>query len=383
MTKLTVTQIKTAAPGRHADGNGLYLNVSKTGAKSWILRVQRNGKRQDFGLGSVIQVSLLEARQKALEGKTLLAAGTDPRTVWNPPPCANGTFEEVAREYHKQTKSSWKNGKHVAQWISTLEEHVFPRLGSKHVQDIDARDIYAILLPIWGKIPETARRVRQRVVAVLNYAVGLGLRADEAPVGALKQLMRGCRQPRPKHFASMPYRSLPRFYEALEAKPPTTGRLALCFLILTAARSGEVRLATWNEIDTDNAVWVIPGDRMKTGLEHRVPLSEAAISILEQLRTNAPDGSKLIFTGRGMRPLSDMTLTKALRSNWTEPATVHGFRSTFRNWAAEVVQVPDRLAESALAHMNPNKVEAAYLRTTFFEGRTRLMEKWANFVSGR
>lgn len=382
MTKLTAAKVRNATPGRHSDGNGLYLIASVTGAKSWMLRVQRNGKRHDFGLGSASQVSLLEARQKALEGKSLIAAGKDPRRTWTPSPCANGTFEEVAREYHRQTKSCWKNGKHIAQWINTLEAHAFPVLGKMHVREITAIDIYNALEPIWTSVPETARRVRQRIVTVLNYSVGLGLRDNEAPVGALKQLLRGQRQPKPTHFASIPYRELPGFYGALASEPQTTGRLALRYLILTAARSGEVRNATWREIDFEKAVWNVPAERMKAGVAHSVPLSEPAIAILNQAKTNRAECSPLIFSGKGLRPLSDMTLSKALRASWDRHATVHGFRSSFREWAAIEESAPDRLAEAALAHTNPNKVEAAYLRTSFLKGRVSLMRAWGTFATG-
>jgi integrase len=396
---LSVKHVANARPGRHSDGRGLYLLVKPTGTKSWVLRVQHNGHRRDIGLGSVASeqlshvegipiiwrrsLTLAEAREKARIGRELARAGRDPRSEWTIEAKTVPSFETAAREYHKQVRTGWRNGKHGAQWIKTLETYAFPAIGKLPVDAIEAPDIQRVLMPIWLSIPETARRVRQRIGVVLDYAKGKGWRPSETPMRALNQLMGGLRQPRSKSFAAMPYRQLPVFFSTLTGKETTSGRLALQFLILTAARSGEVRGAVWDEIDLQSAEWRIPGERMKAGRAHIVPLSEQAIDVLLQTRSLFGDDlHQPIFPGIHSKALSDATLAKALREIHGGAATVHGFRSAFRDWAADLGYA-DSWAEAALAHGNPNKTEAAYKRTTYFDQRREvLMPRWACFVTG-
>jgi len=391
---LTVLQVKNAKAGRHADGKGLYLFVKPSGARSWVLRIQVAGARRDFGLGSVLyerrervdvplgsrrELTLAEAREKAALGRTLFKAGLDPSAEWKQQSRVIPTFKAAAQLYHENIKAGFRNARHSASWLTSLETHAFPFIGSKRVDVIDAAAIQSALLPIWLTVPETARRVRQRVGAVLDFAHAQSWRASEAPLRAASRGLPN--QPRGKvHFAAMPYVEVPGFVTDLRDKATTTGRLALLFTILTAARSGEVRGSTWGEIDMDAGSWTIPGKRMKAGQPHSVPLSAAAMAILAEGRLEGRP-EDLIFPGASGKPLSDMTLTKVMR-NAGLPFTVHGFRSSFRDWVAEQTSFPPDWAEAALAHSVPNKVEAAYRRTKYFDQRRDLMAKWAGYLAG-
>ena len=393
MAKLNAIQVKNARPGRHADGKGLYLLVkprrnTKTGtiepgAKSWVLRVQVAGRRRDFGLGSLDLVSLEEARDKAREGRKIAKSGLDPSLERKKAMRLIPTFKEAAERYHGTVKASWRNAKHADQWLATLKVYAFPTIGQLRVDHIEAPTIQSVLLPIWLTKPETARRVRQRVGSVLDYAHGQGWRATETPRNAVNSLMKRIKQPRRSEgFAAMPYADLPAFMVDLRDGAVTIGRLALQFLILTAARSGEVRGATWNEIALDKAVWTVPAERMKAGEAHSVPLSAPAIEILRRTRELAGDGNgRPIFPGLKGQALSDATLAKVLRVAGGGDYTVHGMRSAFRDWAAEQTTFPGDWAEAALAHTLPNKVEAAYKRTKFIEQRRSLMEAWVRYLN--
>jgi integrase len=395
---LTALQVRNARPGRHSDGKGLYLLAKPTGGKSWVLRVQYRGRRRDFGLGSVAlersgvddetvplvqrkALTLTEAREKARIGRELAKAGIDPSQEWRREEAVIPTFEAAARQYHTQVAKAWRNGKHGAQWLSTLEAYAFPLIGAKSVDEIDASEVQRVLLPIWLSIPETARRVRQRIAVVLDYAKGKGWRDTEAPMRAVSQLMKGIKQAKGGNFAAMPWAELPAFMKALRAAEPSVGRYGLQFLILNAARSGEVRGATWGEIDWDACEWRIPPERMKAGKLHIVPLVPAAMDILRELRgLFGGKAGEPIFPGMKGRPMSDATLAKALRVAGGGSYTVHGFRSTFRDWAAET-GFADAWAEAALAHGNPDKVVSAYKRTTFFnQRRDKLMPAWARYA---
>jgi integrase len=381
---LNNTRVKNAKPGRHSDGKGLYLLVKPSGSKSWVLRVQHNGTRRDFGLGSTDLLSLDEARDKAREGRKLAKAGISPSLEWRQQEVvATPTFEAAARQYHEQVSKAWRNGKHGKQWLATLEAHAFPRIGSKPVDEIDAPLMQSVLMPIWLTVPETSRRVRQRMGVVLDFAHGKGWRDTEAPMRALNQLMSGIRQPQGGNFDAMPYADVPAFVAKLRAADQSVGRMALQFLILTVARSGEVRKGHWREIDLDAAEWRVPGSHTKTGRVHIVPLVPEAVAILTQMRgLFGGDPDAPIFPGLRGRTLSDGTLAKAMRTTGGGDYTVHGFRSSFRDWAAETGQ-PDAWAEAALSHKIPDKVEAAYKRTTFFaQRRDKLMPAWASFVHG-
>jgi len=379
--KLTALQTKNAKPGRHADGNGLYLLVSPAGSKSWVLRIQVDGRRRDFGLGALKEVSLAEAREKAQEWRKLAKEGHNPSAEARRQKASQTTFEDAARTFYEERKGSWKSAKHGQQWINTLEAYAFPALGKLSVDRIDADDIAQVLLPIWQSKAETARRVRQRIGSVLDYSKAKGWRQTEAPMRAVNTLLRGIRQPKAKSFAAMPYKDVPAFMARLGQGSATLGRLALQFLILTAARSGEVRGAVWGEIDEDRRLWTIPANRMKMDQEHQVPLTEVALAILRQAKAHSLlRPGDLVFPGQRHRPLSDMTLGKVLKSNGGEGFTVHGFRSSFRDWAAEEGYSND-WAEAALAHTVTNRVEAAYRRTKFLRQREDLMANWAIFCT--
>ncbi len=396
---LTANQIKHAGPGRHSDGAGLYLLVKPTGARSWVLRVQYQGQRRDLGLGSVAtealpidpellplhrrkSLTLKEAREKARIARELAKAGIDPALQWKQQVRRAPTFEEAAKAFLDENKKDWSNPKHRDQWLSSLERHAFPIIGKMPVDQIDSPDILKVLRAIWFELPETARRVRQRISAVLDYAYSERWRSSEAPMRAVNKGLTKQRAVR-GHFAAMPYAELPALMRKLRAEELSLGRLALEFTILTAARSGETRGATWDEIDVDAKLWSLPASRMgKTKQPHTVPLSDAALSLLERARPFANGAKSLIFPGsRRGKPLSDMTLAKALRTAGGGSYTVHGMRSSFRDWAAEQMpHVPGEVAEAALSHAVKSKVEAANRRTKFLEQRRPLMNAWEKYL---
>lgn len=385
MGELTALAVKSAlTAGRYPDGGGLFLLVKSKTSRSWMLRVQVDGKRRDFGLGSAADVSLADARRKAEDTRRLYLSGIDPVEAKEAARLARDTiptFEEAANAVHAEREGSWKSEKHAAQWLSALQAYAFPYIGKRRVDQIDGPTIRDVLLKIWLTKPETARRLRQRIGVVLDWAHSNGFRPDEAP---LRSVSKGLpRQPRrDRHFAALPYDECPSLMAKL-ATMDTLGRLALRFAILTAARSGEVRGATWDEIDTKTAVWTVPAERMKAGREHRVPLSPQALAVLEKVRAiRVGRAGELVFPGRTSgQPMSDMTLTKALRdAGYSEP-TVHGFRSAFRDWAAEQTAMPGDVVEAALAHMVSDKVEAAYKRTKFLEKRRELMTTWGSYLT--
>lgn len=386
MGKLNVMAVRAAKEaGRYVDGQGLMLVVKPSGARSWQLRIQFDGKRRDIGLGSAIDVSLAEAREKASEARKLVRQGIDPveaKKASKRLAAQIMTFEQAALALHDERKEYWRNDKHREQWISTLRSYAFPGFGSETVDKVSSAQVREALLPIWQSKPETARRVLQRVGTVLDWAHAKGERQFEAPLRSIRAgLPRQLKTA--EHFASMPHVSVAGLMTVLK-QSDTPGRLALRFLILTAARSGEVRGATWSEIDTAKALWTIPASRMKAKKEHVVPLAPAALEILELAlslrKTASPD--ECVFPGLRGQPLSDMTLTKVLRMTAKTKWTVHGFRSSFRDWAAESTTFPSEVAETALAHTIPNKVEAAYRRTNFLEKRKEMMAQWADYIIG-
>ena len=384
MGNLTALKVKaTLKPGRYQDGDGLMLLVKPTGARSWVLRAQVDGRRRDFGLGAGKDLSLAEAREKAAAIRKSFRGGADPVAIKRAEKAARKmipTFREAAETLHGELDASWRNDKHKDQWISTLKAYAFPTLGDVRIDHVDAPAIRDLLLPIWLNKPVTARRVRQRIGSVLDWAYSKGFRASEAPMrsvgkGLPKQPQGGA------HFTAMPYPDVPALMKRLAATD-SAGRLALRFAILTAARSGEVRGATWDEIDLNAGVWTIPGTRMKAGRTHIVPLSPASIDVLERAsKLRASRSGAIVFVSPRGGQLSDMTLTKALRDSGEATATVHGFRSSFRDWAAEKTETANEVLEAALAHTIPNKVEAAYRRTNFLEKRVTLMRAWASFIA--
>ncbi|MBY6129434.1 MULTISPECIES: tyrosine-type recombinase/integrase [Erythrobacteraceae] len=380
MGKLTALQIRNLKePGRYGDGDGLALVLTAQNKGYWVLRSTIKGRRRDIGLGSLSLVNLKEARENAFEMRRDIQRGIDPIAERKRQEVVVPTFANAARTVHEEQKAGWKNGKHQTQWITTLEKYAFPKLGDRLVDDIEGPVIRECLLPIWLDKPETARRVKQRIGVVLDWAYANGMRETEAPMRSLGRALP--RQPKQdSHFAAMPYKDIPAFLEHLH-KRTTVARLALEFLILCASRSGEVRGAKWAEIDLKNRLWTIPAERMKVGKEHVVPLTDAAIDVLQRARPFYAECSDMIFPGRNvLRPMSDMTLLKILRYAKL-PFTVHGFRSSFRDWAAEQTSYPGEVAEAALAHTVANKVEAAYRRTNYLDKRRDLMRDWAAFCT--
>lgn len=382
MGRLTALAVRnTKEPGRYHDGDGLMLVVKPTGAKSWILRQQVNGKRRDIGLGSAKVVSLAEARQRAAATRKVYMEGGDPiaiRQAARNEVARMPTFEEAARTAHGELKAGWRNPKHAAQWISTLERYVFPDLGKIPVDAVTGPMVRDVLLSIWLDKPETARRIRQRIGVVLDWAYSKGLRDAEAPMRSISKGLP--RQPKTEnHFAALSYEDLPKLMHDL-SETDAMGRLALRFTILTAARSGETRHACWSEVDLKKQLWTVPALKMKAGKEHMVPLSDGALEVLrivQPLKKGLKD--ELIFPGSTLKPLSDMTLTKTLRDRGYDSVTVHGFRSTFRDWAAERTDYPSEVVETALAHTIKNRVEAAYRRTNYLEKRRNLMQDWSDY----
>ncbi|WP_040614963.1 tyrosine-type recombinase/integrase [Oceanicola granulosus] len=367
-----------AAPGKYFDGHGLFLKVEASGAKRWVQRITIRGKRRELGLGAVALMSLAEAREVALVNRRNARAGGDPlrdkqesRAVL--------TFEEAARKVHELHRPTWRNAKHAAQFITTLETYAFPRIGRMSVADVSTADVLSVLAPIWLDKPETARRVRQRIGTVMKWAVAQGWRQDNPAQTISSALPR--QDKRQEHRKSLPYDELPAFLTALRrSKASDLTKLALELVILTASRSGEVRLARWEEVDLEKAAWTIPAERMKAGRQHRVPLSPRAIEILHEAKALGAlmgDTSGHVFPGaRSGKPLSDMTLTKLVRGMGYD-IHVHGFRTTFKVWAQERTNFPREVTEAALAHTIRNKAEAAYARSDLFDKRRQLMKAWA------
>lgn len=378
--KLSARKVDTVGVGRHGDGRGLFLYVKPTKARSWVLRYQVQGRRHDLGLGAYPDVTLAMARQKATEARRLILEGGDP--IAERRQAQPKTFRDAALELIESKRSGWKNAKHAAQWTSTLEAYAFPNLGSMQVIKIATADVVGALKPIWSQKPETANRVRQRIEAVLDYASALGIREGDNPArwrGHLDNLL-----PKPtkvravQHHPALPHADISEFMDALSNRSGVSAR-ALTFTILTAARSGETRGMTWAEVDLDNRIWTIPAQRMKAGKEHRVPLTANAVVQLGLRR----DNTELVFGSetKAGKPISDMSMTALLRRMDYNNITVHGFRSTFRDWAGETTSFPREVIEAALAHGIKDKAEAAYARSDLFDKRRLLMESWANLAT--
>jgi integrase len=384
MGKLTVAKVKAiTTPGRYSDGGTLFLFVKPGGSRSWVQRLTIDGTRRDMGLGGWPLVSLAEARIKAFENRKLARIdGGDPlarkRKAKLP------TFLEAAEHTFKGLKPKWRNAKHAQDWWTSVERYAFPIIGTTPVDRVRREDVLRILTPIWSSRPERARRLRQRIRAVLawaqahNYIPGENV-AGEAISGALPKMAIG-----KTHFRALPHQEVAAALETVEASGASlAAKHCLRFLVLTAARSGEARESTWSEVDLEKREWRIPAVRMKAGAEHRVPLSDSAVEVLEQAQA-LDDGSGLVFPSalKPGRCLSDMTLTKLLRdTGLAGRATVHGMRSSFRDWAAETGQ-PREIAEAALAH-TVGGVEGAYFRSDLFAKRRRLMNQWAAYLTGR
>ena len=380
---LTAAKVKAATKrGMHCDGHNLYLRVAPGGSKGWILRISIDGKRRDIGLGGYPTVSLAKARRIAEAHRVAVAEGRDPLSEKRREKMP--TFAEAARKLHNANKPRWSNGKHVDQWLRSLEVHAMPTLGQMALHRIRPSDVLSVLTPIWAKKPETARRVRQRIRKVLEWGEAHGFiernAAGEAINGALPPMPRLVTG----HFRSLAYTEVPAALKLVDASGASlASKLCLRFLVLTAARSGEARGALWSEIEIESGAWVIPANRMKMKKEHRVPLSDAALAVLDQARSIQGE-SDLIFgspTKIGAA-LSNVTLTMVLRrAKLADRATVHGFRSSFRDWCAETGKSRE-LAEAALSHAVLG-VEGAYFRSDLFERRRALMDEWAQYVEGQ
>lgn len=382
--KLTKKAVETLGPGRHGDGNGLYLVVDPSGARRWIVRVtvkgqkNRQGKplRTDFGLGGADLVSLQDARSRALEYRRLARQGLSPRynaTKEIP------TFEEVARQVHIDRLPTWKNGKHGQQWINTLRDYAFPKIGRLPVSTIGQPEVLSCLSPIWTEKPETARRLMQRLRVVLDVAKSKGFREGENPVNGIKDanVLPKIRKT-VKHHKAMDWRDVPAFYGDLRGRSAMAAK-ALMFTCLTGSRTGEVLGMRWEELDFVDNVWTCPSGRMKGGIEHRVPLTKEMLAILEPLKAIQ---SEFVFEGQKRHhPLSDMAMLMLLRRMKVEDITVHGFRSTFRVWASEYADAPREVSEMSLSHRIGSAVEQAYARSDLLEKRRDLLKRWSSYVS--
>ena len=380
MAKLTVRRIETVkGPAKLTDEHGLYLRVSPRGAKSWIQRLNIQGLRTDNAIGHYPVLSLAEARAAAFERWKVAKAGGDPRkengrTVLSP------TFAEAAEAVIAMHTPTWRSPKSGPQWRASLETYAYPSIGELPVSEITPGHVMALLLPIWNDKRETARRVKQRISAICRWAVAQGYRIDD-PAGIVVDaaLPRNAVKRRP--MPALPYDEVANCIANVKAsrRASASSKLALEFLVLTAARSAEVRKATWDEIDVKARTWTVPAARMKANREHRVPLSERALEVLIEASELA-DGSGLVFPGaRCGRPLSENTHAKLLRELGFDAVT-HGFRSSFRDWASEQTHTPHAVMEAALAHTIRNKAEAAYARSDLFQRRRALMEAWAQYL---
>ena len=385
--QLTARAVATIAePGRHSDGEGLYLNVTSSGARSWLFMWKRNGKRREMGLGSTSSVGLARARELASECRALVAAGRDPIETRNAAEKAKGgvpTFGAIADALIAAKESEWRNPKHRAQWRMTLTKYAGP-LRSRPVNEIGTDAVLAVLKPLWQTKPETASRLRGRIEAVLDAAKAQRHRSGENPAawrGHLAHLLPKRGKLTRGHHAAMAYRDVPEFMGELRERDAIAA-LALEFCILTATRSGEVLGARWSEIDLEARVWTVPAGRMKAAREHRIPLSERAAAILEKL-AKARTG-ELVFPGkRAGKPLSVMAMKMVLRRMKLDGVTVHGFRSAFRDWAGNETHFPREVAEAALAHVIGDKAEQAYRRGDALEKRRDLMSAWAEYCESK
>ena len=369
--------VRTAPPGHHIDGHGLYLYVQPTGARSWIQRLVIRGRRCELGLGAVALVSLAEAREKAVANRKLAREGGDPladkRYAQGVP-----TFADAATAVIEQKRTGWKNPEQVRAWRNSLERYASPRIGGMAISAVASADVLAILAPIWHTKPVIAKAVRQRLHAVLEWAVAMNLRNDNpcSRVGPVIGPQRNIVQ----HMRALPHREVAPAVATVRASRETPAvTLAFEFLVLTASRSGEIRFAAWDEIDTEARVWTIPATRMKMKRDHRVPLCGRAMEILEAAR--ALGNGQLVFPSRSGQRLNVKQLRRLLERCGIA-AVPHGFRSSFRDWAAEETDHPREVIEAALAHVVQNKVEAAYARSDLFERRRRLMDEWAAYLNG-
>lgn len=389
MNQLNARKVDTLRePGRHMDGGGLYLNVRPSGAKSWVFLYRWQNRRPEIGLGSYPTVSLLEARRRADEARSYLSElpPRDPRAVWKQEKLeqeGEQPFGEFAEEFLKTVLHDFKNAKHRQQWTNTLRTYA-ASIWSKPIKDIDTNDVLRVLQPIWNSKRETAKRLRGRLERMLDAAKVKGLREGENPArwrGHLAAILPNQKR-QVRHHSALPFERVPAFYHSLESNSATSAK-CLQFLILTATRSSEARESRWEEFDLDQELWTIPASRMKAGREHRIPLSEPAMEIVkEQARFRQ---SEYVFPGTPARkPISEAAVRNLItRLLGEKVATIHGFRSSFRDWAGETTEYPRDIAEMALAHQVGNAVERAYRRGDALDRRRKIMESWADFIVSR
>ena len=376
---LSAAFVRTAAPGRYCDGQGLYLFVQPSGTRSWVQRLAIRGRRHELGLGSAALVPLAEARAKALANRKIAREGGDPlaekRRAETTP-----TFSAAAARVLEQKQAGWSNSRHASTWLRSLETYAFPRIGERLVSEVTSADVLEVLTPIWHEKAQTALRVRQRIRAVLEWAVAMELRPDN-PCDRVGPVL-GPQQAVVQHMQALPHQQVATAVAMVRASGGAPAvKLAFEFLVLTAARWGEVRGATWDEMDTKAHVWTIPANRTKAKRDHRVPLCRRATEVLDAARTLGDGSGPLVFPAKSRTPLPEKKLRRLLQDR-NIAAVPHGFRSTFRDWAAEETNHPREVVEAALAHLVQNKVEAAYARSDLFERRRRLMDEWAAYVDG-
>ena len=364
--------------GRYCDGHGLYLDVRPTGSRGWIQRITIRGRRTELGLGGFPLVSLKEAREKAFANRKLASDGGDPRAEKRRAE-SMPTFADAARTVWKQLRPGWRSSLHAQLWLGSLERHVLPHIGKMPIAEVTSADVIGILAPIWHEKAPTARKLRQRIRAVLEWAVAMDLRPDN-PCDRIGPVL-GSQGNAVRHMRALPHgevASALRTVRASKARPLL--KLMFEFLVLTATRSGEVRGAAWKEIDQEEGVWTIPAARTKGNREHRVPLAQRALEILEEAQALG-GGRPLVFPRVGGKPIGNTAMSELLRG-LKIAAVPHGFRSSFRDWVAEETDHPREVAEAALAHKVRNPIEAAYRRTDLFERRRRLMDDWASYLAG-
>ena len=377
--KLTALKVKRESNrGFYADGNGLYLKVDISGAKRWIQRLMIDGKRTDIGLGSANLVSLSDAREIARKNKAMARSGGDPLAEKRKLQIKIPTFKEASYSVHALHLPTWKNKKHAQQWINTLETYVFPTFGDKKIDKIGKSDLMNVLAIIWNEKPETARRIKQRIGAVLKWSIAQEFRKDN-PADTIQEALPKQDKSKVNHHLSLPYEQVTHAIEKVQnTNALDITKLAFEFLVLTATRSGDTRGARWNEINGD--LWEIPKERMKAMKAHRVPLSGRCLEILS-IAEQFKDGSGLVFSNNG-KALSDSALSKLLKENLIQ-AVPHGFRTSFRTWASEKTNAPHQVCEFALAHVIGDKSEAAYQRSDLLDKRRLLMDSWAQYVTNQ
>lgn len=395
--KLTALKVnKETKRGFHADGGNLYLQITEAGVKSWVLRYMLKGKAKTMGLGAVHAVTLAEAREKAADCRKLISAGIDPLTARKSEQtkaeveaAKTQTFRQCAEAFIASHKDAWRNAKHVWQWENTMERFAYPVIGDLPVREVDVALVLKILEPIWKTKTETATRVRGRIELILDYAKSKELFKGENPArwrGHLQNLLaKPSKIRKVKHQPALPYAEINDFLTKLRAEEGTASP-ALAFAILTATRTSETLKATWDEFDLKGKVWTLPDDRMKAGREHRVPLSDAAIAILKDMQKQQKalglvKCPYVFTTHKAGKPMSNMAMLMLLRRMNRKDITVHGFRSSFRDWGAEQTHYPREVAETALAHISGDKVELAYRRSDLFDKRRQMMDAWARYCA--